>query len=463
MQHRRTARTLGLIAGAVLLAVALAACSSSSSSSTTTTSSSSSSSSTGSSGTNANTTGACTPSPSTGPGITVGPGQPIVVGSIATLTGAIASNFNGTPSGMQAYFNMINAAGINGHKFVLQYNLDDGSNPATFNQLSRTLIQQDHVFAVLASTFFFSPNFFVATNTPTFGYNVSGNWQGPCNLFAAAGSVQDYNQGKYAIAWAVHQTHSHSVAVISYGQAITSSYNACNADAQNLSKAGLNVTPFLDAQLAGSYTSEVQRMQANGVDFVLSCMQASDNINLARQMQQYGLGHAHQLWLDGYDDSLLHQYNSLMQGVYLNINSSVPFTAPNVYPGHYPGEAAYLAAMQKYAPQFVHSQEALQGWESAALLAQGVKLAGNNVTQANVINQMNTVTGFTAGGVSSVTNWTDAHSKSTFPSCSAFVQAKGQTFVPALNKAPQVFVCFGPNTDLKNPVLVAATPGTPGT
>ncbi len=33
------------------------------------------------------------------------------MGSIATLTGAIASNFNGTPAGMQAYFDYINSQG----------------------------------------------------------------------------------------------------------------------------------------------------------------------------------------------------------------------------------------------------------------------------------------------------------------------------------------------------------------
>jgi len=457
--------------GAVVLAVSLAACSSSSNSSTTTTTSSSTSST------------ASTSSSSTG-GVTVGAGQPVVVGSIATLTGAIASNFNGTPAGMEAYFDMINAqGGVNGHKFLLSYNLDDGSNPATFSQLSHTIIEQDHVFAVLASTFFFSPDFFVSNNTPTFGYNVSGNWAGSCpsytgaapssctagplNLFAAGGSTQNYDLGAPSVAWAIKETHSHSIAVISYGQAITSSYDACNADATELSNAGFSVTSFLDAQLGGSYTSEVQRMQANGVDFVVSCMQASDDITMSRELQQYGLTHVHQLWFDGYDDSLLKQYNSLMQGVYLNINDSVPFDAPTAYPGHYPGEAAYLAAMNKYEPQFVHSQEALQGWMSAVLLAQGVKLAGNNVSQANVINQMNTITGFTAGGVSSVTNWTNAHDDRiiTYPLCSAFVQAKGNTFVPALNQAPQVFDCFAKSTlsNLKNPVLVAAQPGTPGT
>ena len=41
-------------------------------------------------------------------------------------------------------------------------------------------------------------------------------------------------------------------------------------------------------------------MQQAGSDFVVSCMQASDNITLARDIQQYGLK-IKQLWLNGYD------------------------------------------------------------------------------------------------------------------------------------------------------------------
>jgi branched-chain amino acid transport system substrate-binding protein len=478
MQYR-TARTLGLMAGAVGLAVLLAACSSNSSTSTTTTTSASSSSSSSTASTS-----------STGSGVTVGPGQPIVVGAISTLTGAIASNFNGTPAGMQAYFSYINSkGGIDGHKFMLQYNLDDSSNPTTFTQLAHTLIQQDHVFAVLSSSFFFSPNLFASTGTPTFGYNVSGNWAGPLNLFAAGGSTQNYNAGAPAVAYAIKHTNSNKIAFISYGSAITSSYDACNSDATSLSKAGIDVVyTNLDASLGGSFTSAVQRMQADGVDFVVSCMQASDSITLAREMQQYGLSNVHQLWFDGYNDQLLSQYNSLMQGVYLNANGSVPFVAPTTYPGRYPGESTYLAIMKKYQPSFIHSQDALQGWQSASLLATGVKLAGNNVTQANVINKMNTITTDTGGGVADVTNWTTAHNEAvtTYPLCSAFVQVKGNAFVPALNSPPHVFDCFGPgkpvNTavasppvygtgtqseiaskvNLHNPVLVAGLAGNPG-
>jgi branched-chain amino acid transport system substrate-binding protein len=414
-------------------------------------------------------TGSASPAPphsasltaATAPGVTA---TTIKVGTISTLTGAIASNFNAFPPGMEAYFDMVNAqGGVNGRKLDLAYNLDDAGNPTTFTQLAHTLIQQDHVFAVGASTFWFTPGLFVQTKTPTYGYNVSGNWAGPGNLFAAGGSTQDYQTGAPPVAYLIKQTKSKSVAVVSYGPAIASSYDACHADATNLKNGGVKVSYVdLDAPLAGDYTSAVQRIQENGADFVLSCMQASDDITLTRAIQQYGLN-VHQLWFDGYDTSLLSQYSQLMQGVYLNINGNVPFSAPKVYPGRYQGMQQYLTTMQKYEPKFVFSQAAMQGWQSAALLVAGIKAAGNNLTQQNVIAKTNQITNFTSGGITTITNWKDAHTINTYPGCSSFVQVKNKQFVPAVAKAPQAFVCFGKTVNLKNPTLAAPTPGTPGT
>ncbi len=326
---RARARWLCFAGVTVVAALLLASCSSTSNSTPTTTS--------GSSTTPAN-------GGSSAPGVT---STEIKVGSISTLTGFIAADFNGFAPGMQAYFDMVNAqGGVDGRKVVLANNLDDGGSPTTFSQLAHTLIEQDHVFAVGVSTAAFSPNLFVQTGTPTYGYNVTGNWQGPTNLFAAGGSVQDYQTGAPFVSYLMRQTKSTSVAFFSYGSAIAASYDACHADATNLQAAGVKVS-YLDLNAApyGNYTSAVQHLPQTGA-LVVSCMQGSDNITLAREIQQYGLK-VHQLWFNGYDQSLVAPYSSLLQNVYINVNGNVAFEAPAAYPGHYPGMANYLAMMKK--------------------------------------------------------------------------------------------------------------------
>ena len=247
--------------------------------------------------------------------------------------------------------------------------------------------------------------------------------------------------------------------MISYGPSITSSYDACATAASLLRKNGYNVSyEDLGAQFGGSYSSAVQRMQQAGTDLVISCMQESDNITMARAIQQYGLKIT-QLWLNGYDRSLLAQYSSLMNGVYLGLSGTVPYEAAQI-DNAYPGMKTYIQEMNKYEPAFTYNGTAVQGWQSAALLADAVKQAGNDLTQANVVNITNHFTNNNSGGVSTVTNWETGHTQTVYPICDAYVQVKGKKFVPVFGKGNQVFVCLSNN--VKDPVPVPPPAGTPG-
>jgi len=405
------------------------------------------------------TAGPAGASPS-GPGIT--PTQ-IDVGAIASRTGPEAGDFAAFIPGVEAYFAMIDAAGgVHGRKLVLSANLDDGGSPSQFTQEAHTLLQQDHVFAAFISTYWFTPGLFQETGTPTYGYNVSDNWAGPANFFAAGGSTQDYHALAAPVAYLLKRTHSRSVALVSYGPGIPGSYPACRTVADDLSHAGVDVSyTGLDASLGGDYTAEVQQIAQRHSDFVLTCMQDSDDITLSRALQQYGVT-AHQLWLNGYNQDLLDAYPTLMQGVYVDANGFVPFSAPSAFPGAYPGMAAYLAAMKRYQPRYVTNQLAMQGWQSAALLVSGIEAAGDHLTQANLVAQTNRITDFTAGGTTAVVNWTKAHTTQAFPICPSFIEVKGTSFVPVVSGGHSVFVCFGQSVDLRDPTPVPPPTGTPG-
>jgi ABC-type branched-subunit amino acid transport system substrate-binding protein len=392
---------------------------------------------------------------SSAPGVT---STSITVGTISTQTGTLASNFGSLIYGEKAYFAYINSqGGVNGRKIDYKYALDDGGNPTTFNQLANTLINQDHVFAVTGvGTAFFSPNLFVQSGIPTYGYNVTGNWAGPPNLFAAGGSVQYYPAGAPSVGFVSRKTKSPSIAFLAYG--IAASADACQAEQASLQAAGYNISySDLKVNYPGTTTAtDVQRMKQAGSNMVVSCMDVQGNITMARAIQQYGLKIT-QLWFNGNDQQTLAANKSLMQGIYFNI-SHVPFTAPQ---RQYPGLKLYLAEMKKYAPQYAQDEVAIQGWESAALFVQGVKMAGNNLTQQAVINADNSLTSFTAGGLQAPVDWKNAgHSGHAPPYCSAFIKVKGNQYVQTLNKGRNVFVCFQSINPKKDPVypLPAGTP-----
>ncbi len=265
---------------------------------------------------------------SSAPGVT---SNAITVGTISTQTGPLAGNAAPVIYGEKAYFDYINAqGGVNGRKIDYKYALDDGGNPSQFTQLADDLVNQDHVFAVTGvASLFFSPNVLVESKTPTYGYNVTANWAGPPNLFAAGGSVQYLPSIAPQVAYVARAAKATKIGMVAYG--VAASAAACQAADKGLSAAGYNVayTDFKVAYPGTTVATDVQRMKEAGVNFVLTCMEVQGNINMARAIQQYGLKTS-QLWLNGNDQSTLDQNESLMQGVYF-YTAHVPFTAPTSF------------------------------------------------------------------------------------------------------------------------------------
>lgn len=391
------------------------------------------------------------------PGVTA---NGIDVGAISTLSGELAADFAGLVPGVEAYFKMVDSqGGVDGRKINLSWKLDDGGNPSTFQSLAQTLINQDHAFADFASTYFFNPTSFVANCTPTYGYNVTGDWSGAPNLFAAGGSVQYYPPIASQVGFVMNKVKAKSIAVLAYN--VSSSSAACAAAITGLRKEGFDVSysdlklPPIDANV----TPDVQRINAAHSQFILSCMDDTGNISLARAVQQYGLK-VHMIWLNGADQSVIDQYSSLMQGVFFDLQH-VPFSASTKT---YPGLGTYVTAMEKagYNSSQIHDELAIQGWESAALLVAGIKAAGSDLTQANVVKATNSLTDFTADGLGTPVNWGNAHTSAKGPFCTAFVEVKGKSLPSVFDYKGNVFNCFevGGASATKPVPLPSGTPGT---
>jgi ABC-type branched-subunit amino acid transport system substrate-binding protein len=392
------------------------------------------------------------------PGVTA---TSINVGAISTQTGALAGDFGAMVPGVKAYFSYINGkGGVNGRKINLAYNLDDEGNPSQYSQLVHTAIDQDHSFALVGvATPYFAPNYLAQTCTPTYGYNVSGNWAGPPNLYSTGGTALYYPEIPYYVAYLMNKIKARSYATLAYGVAASSA--ACSAVNKGLKKAGYKQAyTDLNIPYAGNVTPDVQQVKSTGAQIVISCMDVTDNVSLARGLKQYG-AKTKQFWFSGSDQTTIDHYGNLIQGVYFG-TGHVPFSAPTQY---YPGMKTYLAAMQKYAPAYVGSELAIQGWASAALFVQGVKNAGSNLTQANVVKQDNLLTSWNANGLYFPVNWTTSHTTAT-NFCESLIQVQGTKYASVFGQGHQVFTCFNinkANPAPYHPVPAKSPAGTPGT
>jgi len=384
----------------------------------------------------------------------------IDVGSLANISGPVNADFAPIVKGVQAYFDMVNAqGGVDGRKLVLKYQLDDQGIPTQDANLARTLVTQDHVFALVGvgTPFFSGAKYLATTGTPTFGYEVSADWSDGPNLFGQQGSYLDTTTVYGTDAWFAKAVGAHAAAVVAYG--ITASSAGCKLVVDSLQKFGVPVVyQDLAVGFGADLSPDALQIKQHGADLVASCLDLTGDIALARAMQQNGVS-AKQLWFNGNDKDSLKAYPTLMDGVYF-IDQQVPFAAASLYPGTYPGLENYVATMQKYEPSAVDNETALDGWLNADLFVTGLRAAGTDPTQAKVVAALNKITEYNGGGLIPPVNWTVSHTTSPGPACAAFIQADAaaDTFNPVLGTGNQVFVC----TDTSSTTPITGPAGLPG-
>jgi ABC-type branched-subunit amino acid transport system substrate-binding protein len=389
----------------------------------------------------------------------------IDVGALASESGLITAGFGDIVDGVRAYFDWVDAhGGVDGRKIVLADVGNDQSNPTTDTEVARTLVEQDHVFAIVGvgTAFFSAASYLASTGTPTFGYVVSNVWSKAPNLFGTYGSVIDYSTNGSTIAWVAHQLGVRSAAVVGYG-GVAESSGACEADAQQLPRFGISV-PVQDETftLGGDPDAVVAEMARDHVGLLVSCLDGADSLSFAKAMQAYGLGAAWSLWQNGYSRSVVAANPTATDHVIFQLEN-VPFEAGTLDPKQYPGMVTYLREMNRYEPAWTYHDTAFQGWVNAAQFVAGLRAVGHGrLTQRALVDAINKETDFTAGGLIPPVNWTEAHTVDAPPYCSSFVVAENGHIAPmAALEGPhhELLVCFDASSDQP----VTPPPGTPGT
>jgi branched-chain amino acid transport system substrate-binding protein len=387
----------------------------------------------------------------------------IIVGSLATASGALAGQFGQIVDGVEAYLDAVNAAGgVDGRKIVLKYQADDSGSPTDDTTQARNLVEQDHVFAVVGvgTPFFTGSSFFAAEGTPAFGYVVSQDWNDHPDLFGAYGSYLDYGEVEPGLVDITKTLKAKSVAVVAYDIAAQSE-DACAAVVKGLKQAGIRVG-FQDLAfgLGADPTADVLSMKAAHADFLISCMEGSDNLAFDQAMHQNGMTGVHTLWLQGYDRAYLKQDPTDMVGA-IFLEQHVPFEAATQFPGRYPAMEQYLKNMRKWEPAWAYDDLAFQGYLNAVQFVQGLReeaATGRPLSQASLIAAINKEKAFT-GGLTTPVNWATAHTAPSKILCGALVEVEPGDVLKVIDvaKDDEVFNCVN-----RRGQVVPPPAGTPG-
>jgi ABC-type branched-subunit amino acid transport system substrate-binding protein len=199
----------------------------------------------------------------------------------------------------------------------------------------------------------------------------------------------------------------------------------------------------------------VQAVKDQGVDFITACMDLNGEVNLQKALKAAGINNV-KFWApQGYDHQNLENLGNDLNGFYF----IVPFVPFELAKGNKEMEK-FLAAMKKVdqAP----TEQALAGWQNAALLVAGIKAAGKNFTRESVVDAINNMTDWTANGLRPKINWKTAHGPSApgDQACYGYITAENGKFVPQFKTTSDTpFICFGVNpypTTLTNPIYTPA-------
>ena len=373
----------------------------------------------------------------------------IDIGGIAAKTGPLANQYSPIFQGVQAYLNQVNAqGGVNGRKIKYVAQLDDQTLPSLNVSQARALVTQDNVFAVVgvATPIFAAGSYLAQNNIPTFGWNVNPQWSDGPSLFGEKGSFINFTHQGPLIAYLATRAGAQKVGTIAY--TVSQSADCATGQINTYNQFGKDVV-LKDTSLPFGFTDisgDITQIKNTGAQFIGTCMDPTGNTVLSKGLQEAGLyNQVKQFWPNGYDQSTLAQYAPLMEGVYFQ-TGFVPYTY-----GFTQGMDNYLDAMKQIGAPV--SDVTLAGWINADLFVQALKQVGNNVTRQNVINAINKMTHYTAGGISPGIDWTQQHTSVGPYDCNAMLQVQHGQFQSVYGSGKNPFVCFqSPNPTTMNPV-----------
>jgi ABC-type branched-subunit amino acid transport system substrate-binding protein len=349
--------------------------------------------------------------------------------------------FETSVDGAKAYFEYINETegGVYGRELVVSAEHDD--RLSNNRQEVQAILAQDDVFAVLPvqSPLFAGADLLVEAGIPTFGYHISQEWgsqnntPGPPNLFAQVGSyycVPCVNPK--AEHYLTKKLGLEKVGVIAYS--VPQSTDCAAGIEETFEKFPHAEVVFADTSVpygSPDFSAQVAQMKEEGVELFYPCMDAQAGVLVAKEMRKQGLD-AVMVSPQLYNPDIVEENADVLEGAY----ASLTF-APLELKTKPPGMKLYNKWIKRTGGE--KSENSIIGWVNANLFVEGLEAAGPEFTQQKVVDAINQITDFDAGGMIPPIDWTKAHTDDM--DCFALVQVKGGKFKPVLNKG-EPFVCL---------------------
>lgn len=368
------------------------------------------------------------------PGVT---DDTIRIGGVVSKTNAVNGPYADAFEGVKAYFDMVNAeGGIYGRDLELVAERDD--KMAQNQEEVEAMLAQDNVFAVTPIATILS--FAGAKNltdegVPGFGWNLNEEFTGAENLFGTNFGALCLGCEGSAQPFVAKQLGLKKVGVIAYN--VSNSASCAEGIEKSFAKYPTAEVAFVSKSINFGNTDfsvEVSQMKDKGVDLVLTCMDTTAVLNLAKEIRKQDMD-AIQYLPNGYDPELIKANAEFLQDYITGVQFAPFETKPRP-----PGLADYLEWMNK--GKYKKNEVSMQGWIGAAMLHDGLKAAGPQFTRRKVIDALNAMTDQNLGGLIPARDWTTEHDITDGIACQAYVKIDDGGFKPIFTEPGKPFMCL---------------------
>ena len=363
----------------------------------------------------------------------------IRVSGVTSTTNPVGGLYGTAFDGVQAYFDMVNAqGGIYGRKLVIVKRHDDQLS----NNLRevQSILSDDNAFAVLpvATVFAFSGAQLLAqNNVPTFGWGINTEWTGPPNLFGSYGALCNGSQCPSLIyPYAASKMGKKKIGVLAYNvQASSDCVDGIKASFDKYPTAKVVYSTKALSFGTTDMSTDVKHMIDAGVDFVTTCLDTNGVLTLAREMRQQGMN-ALQFLPNAYDHDFMSKNGSFFQGSVVIVQEAPLETTPR-----FKALNDYITWMDKGG--YTKTENAGIGWTNADLFVTGLRAAGPNFSRQKLIDSINKLTDYDAGGLLPPVNWTRQHTDLHYPrSCIGYMRVDNGKFTPLWSQPGKPFTCW---------------------
>jgi branched-chain amino acid transport system substrate-binding protein len=405
------------------------------------------------------TTGAPAPAGS-GPGVTLPTVTPPPV-SGSTTTGITPTEIHfggvyyktyyaGADDGFNARLKRENdAGGVDGHKLVLDTMLDDNNVGDQDLTAVKTLVEQDHVFAVapVVTSALAAANYLESAKVPFFGWSIEPRWCGLNWAFGFEGDDCDLTKAPLALnfppafqsLFADGTVQNHTVAMMT--EDVVSSITATTQFADVWRSAGAKVV-LVDSSIpsppavVGDFTPYAEKVLTsnNGQppDMIEIIGGFGTTVGLDKKLVQLG----YKGKVVGFTD-----YDPRVRGTtpgIITLMQYAPFEQSDI-----PAVAQMISDLKAFKPGIVMSQSVASGYWTADFLIAALKKAGPNLSREALYNAINSGFTYDNHGAMTPVVWPVAHEL--IQVGTALVQDAGTSYKVLVPLTPQGFI--------KNPLL----------